>query len=259
VEAFGDWQRWNLPYRLPELLRAPTFEKIWSEIAPMFKGIPVVAHNAAAVESLHFASALKGIGCSAEEMPELYCSMEIAKSVWPDLPKYGLKTVARHFDFKLDHHNPVSDARVSGLIVSKAMEHHGVDSITELARIVGYRPVKIDVQRAPAISGRSPEAKGAGGSETKGEVVRWKPTGAQIPTVKSGLRMVLSGMSSSDKKELMGLAKAKGMKCETNVGRSTDLLVASEKMGPAKYAKCKQWKVPIMAVADFQIWLEGAK
>ena len=49
IAEFGDWQRWNLPYTLKDVMQAPSFVEVWEELRPLIGDSPLVAHNASTV------------------------------------------------------------------------------------------------------------------------------------------------------------------------------------------------------------------
>ena len=128
VESFGDWQRWNFDYSLKDTLKAPAFPAIWEEVKRLIGDAPVVAHNAGVVECKHLGHAFSFHGLDAASGPVFYCTLELAKGHWTELPKHGIKHVARHFQWKLDHHNPESDARICAAIVEEVAKEQGTDA-----------------------------------------------------------------------------------------------------------------------------------
>ena len=108
VPAFGDWQRWNLTYSLKDALSAPSFPEVWSRVADEIKGIPIIAHNASQVECKHLGHAFSHHQMKEEANAPFYCTLELARKAWPEIEKHGIKSLARRFNWELDHHNPES-------------------------------------------------------------------------------------------------------------------------------------------------------
>lgn len=267
IPEFGDWQRWNLPYSLRELLKAPSFSEVWSEASSHLNGIPVVAHNASTVECRHFSAAFKAAQVDPQSMPAMYCSLELARRMWPDLPKHGLKQLARVFDCNLDHHNPVSDARLSALVVEKSMAETGAAGVLELFKSFKLPGCLLDLNRAPDLAQKAMQVKdgrykkGKGRQQRKGgfpELVKWK-TPMDLPVqICPGQQYVLSGFSPGRKEELHKQAKDFGLRAMSMVTPKTDFLVADEEMGPAKYDRCKRYEIPILSEEEFLLRLSEA-
>lgn len=260
IEEFGDWQRWNLPYGLRDLLKAPRFGEVWAEIAERLQGIPVVAHNASTVECRHFSAAFKAAGLEASEMPHMYCSLELARRLWPEMPKHGLKQLAREFKWSLDHHNPLSDARLSAFVVQKGLENH--TSIAELFAAFKLPACKIDPARASDLLKKSAQTRPASTSRPSRnggmpEVISWSRTIEPPEALYPGQFYVLSGFSPDEKQALRDLAGTCGFHNMSMVTPKTDFLVAHDQMGPAKYARCKKYGIPILTEEEFRERVAG--
>jgi DNA polymerase-3 subunit epsilon len=253
VEAFGDWQRWNFDYTLADTLRAPSFPKVWAQVQKMVEGIPVVAHNASVVECKHLGHAFSFHEMDAQTAPEFYCTFELAKTQWPDLPKHGIKYVARHFEWKLDHHNPESDARVCASIVQNAVSELGVDSWQALVEAK-----KLHVFRVPGYQSKLTIASKPSGPRKREdylhELVTWEPT-VPLTEIEAGQRFVLSGFDQAKKAQLRKAGLSCGLMNKRFIKGGVDFLVADDRMGAAKYAKCVEHAIPIVTEAEFKALL----
>tara|TARA_B110000285_G_scaffold232442_1_gene303501 strand:+ start:430 stop:1359 length:930 start_codon:yes stop_codon:yes gene_type:complete len=257
VEAFGDWQRWNFSYNLQDTLAAPTFPQIWEKIQPMLKGTPLVAHNASMVECKHLAAAFVHHDLLEEEKPVMFCTLDLARKGWPELEKHGIKSVAKHFKWNLDHHNPESDARVCASIVTQVMQEREFDSWDSLVDGMSWQQHGLNTQGVHRL--KSTEHKQIRRKKTHedytSELVSWEPTVA-LQEIVPGQRFILSGFSPKKKRELQQLARSKGLFYKRYISPGLDFLVADEKMGAAKYDRCKTQAVPIWSEADFTEALE---
>lgn len=267
IPEFGDWQRWNLPYSLRDLMKARSFAAVWDEASQHIDGIPVVAHNASTVECRHFSAAFKAAKVDPATMPAMYCSLELARRMWPDLPKHGLKQLARVFECNLDHHNPVSDARLSALVVEKSLAETAAGGVEELFKSFKLPGCRLDLNRAPDLAQKALQVKegrykkGRGRQQRKGgfpELVAWK-TPVEVPVqICPGQQYVLSGFSPGRKEELHKRAKAIGLRAMSMVTPKTDFLVADDQMGPAKFDRCKRYEIPILSEEEFLVRLDEA-
>jgi len=136
----SEWSPYNTfvhGIRYDDVRGAPSFEVVWRELAAITTGLPIVAHNASFDMSV-----IRSEGMRADMVlrPFRYaCSVQIARYTWPELGSYSLPTLASAFGLPLDHHNAVSDARASALIVLRAMTVWGVPSLDGLLDSVGLR------------------------------------------------------------------------------------------------------------------------
>lgn len=93
---------------------APSFKKVWAQIEPEIRGLPLVAHNAA------FDSSCLKAAFEANNMPypdyEFYCTCKTAKKMLTDLPNHKLDTLCDYFNIELNHHEALSDAKACAAI-----------------------------------------------------------------------------------------------------------------------------------------------
>ena len=88
---------------------APDFEAVWSGIAPVIEGLPLVAHNSPFDEGC-----LRAVH-ALYEMPypgyRFHCTVRASRRAFPGLANHKLGTVAAHVGFDLrDHHHALADA-----------------------------------------------------------------------------------------------------------------------------------------------------
>jgi len=93
----------------PEDVRdKPEFPEVLSEFLPDISGALILAHNAAFDIEVLCATLRE----YRQLFPEFgyYCTMDISRCVWPELPSVSLDSVARHFGIHFQHHDPAEDA-----------------------------------------------------------------------------------------------------------------------------------------------------
>ncbi len=257
VESFGDWQRWNFDYGLKDALKAPDFPTVWEEVEHMIGDAPVVAHNAGVVECKHLGHAFSFHHLDASSGPVFYCTLELAKGHWNDMPKHGIKHVARHFKWKLDHHNPESDARICAAIVREVSKEQGIKEWAPLVKAnrwtehcIPHYHSQIKIAAKPA----GPRKR----ADYTHELVAWKPT-VQLAQIEPGQRFILSGFDHSAKSKLREAGIQKGLHYKRYIKGGIDFLVADAKMGVSKYATCVEKQIPILSEAEFKAALSALK
>lgn len=97
---------------------APAFPTVWREIAPMIKGMPLVAHN-----SMFDEGCLKAV-CQLYEMDypdyQFYCTYRLSRKLIKGLENYQLHTVSAFCGYELEnHHNALADAEACAWIARK--------------------------------------------------------------------------------------------------------------------------------------------
>jgi DNA polymerase III subunit epsilon len=249
VESFGDWQRWNFDYTLNDTLKAPSFAEVWATAKSLIGDLPVVAHNATEVECKHLGHAFSIHGLDAAESPTFYCTLELARAQWPDLPKHGIKHVAKHFGWALDHHNPESDARVCGSIVQEACSNRGLNDWAELVNAIRLHSHRVPHYKTK-LSIKKKSTKPLQRSEYLHELVAWERT-SKPKEFRTGQQFVLSGFDQSKKAELRKAGANQGLVYKRYLKGAVDFLVADERMGASKYAKCQAQEIPILTEAQF--------
>ena len=100
---------------------APTFPKVWAQIAPLIEGLPLVAHNKSFDEGC-----LKGVFRVYQmDYPNyvFYDTLIASKQKLPELPNHTLLTVAAACGYQFeDHHHALSDAEACAWIARKMFE-----------------------------------------------------------------------------------------------------------------------------------------
>lgn len=94
---------------------APVFPRVWAQIEPLIKGLPLVAHNKTFDEGC-----LKAVfRCYQMDYPDydFYCTCRTAKRRLPHLSNHRLPTVAAYCGHKIQHHhNALADAEACARI-----------------------------------------------------------------------------------------------------------------------------------------------
>lgn len=93
---------------------APTFDKIWSTIAPYIKDQLVVAHNGFGFDFPVLAKTLEYYGMSNPEYQK-QCTYKIYKS--------NLANLCKEHNIKLNHHDALSDARACATLYIKHLNN----------------------------------------------------------------------------------------------------------------------------------------
>jgi len=113
----------------------------------------ILAHNAAFDISVLCATLTE----YRQLFPEFgyYCTMDISRRIWPELPSVSLDSVARHFGIKFDHHDPAEDAFACAEIAIAAAKGLGVSEVIDISTKISIQPglVRIDSYVPCLVSG----------------------------------------------------------------------------------------------------------
>lgn len=110
----------------------PTFAQIWQDLKPWLEHRIVVAHNAQFDMGV-LRSTLQEYRITPPVFHH-FCTVHIARKVWPALENHKLDTLGRYFQIDFRHHNALDDARTCAAIALRAGEEMGAANFAALAK-----------------------------------------------------------------------------------------------------------------------------
>lgn len=117
--------------------KAPTFEDIYPPLFQLLDGQYFVAHNAG------FDIAVLRASCESRGlvMPKCdpFCSVEMSRTAWPELPHHKLNSLAENFQIPLNHHNAIGDATACAQLVLLCADQFGAQNIEELRGMLAIK------------------------------------------------------------------------------------------------------------------------
>lgn len=234
--------------RPEQVVSEPTFAELYEELLPYLADRHLVAHNASFDMGVLLATAkLYGL-----PKPSLTysCTVQLARRVWPEAPRYGLGVISAYLGIELDHHRALSDANACAEIMLHAQHRYGSAQVEDLLAEVGLKPRSIDQYGA---SGRSRGSKwswqphsGAGAAFAKTHPAAPKPrtrvhNWPSHPRIKDiafdgsradarhpayGKRFAFTGeLEGSTREAAMRRVLEAGGKCTASVTNATNYLV----------------------------------
>jgi len=118
-----------------DVLDSPTWDQIWSEVAPLLDGAVVIAHNAG------FDAKVLSSTCQIYDIAiqpvDLQCTRLISKRTFTTLRSHALANVAQHLSVQFRHHDALEDARTSATILMRAAEQIGAEDLDQLEDRLG--------------------------------------------------------------------------------------------------------------------------
>ncbi len=125
---------WNVAVhgiRPEDVAHAPTFDELWeAEVRPLVAHATIVAHNASFDMGV-----LRGtLGSYRIQHPlfQYFCSVSLARRLWPHMPKFDLKTLCFRNGIPLVHHRAGNDAEATAHLVIHACRQLGAASVEDL-------------------------------------------------------------------------------------------------------------------------------
>ena len=123
---------WNVAVHgiKPEhVAEAPRWDGIWEEVAQLLHGNTVVAHNASF--DMGVLRATLASHDLAHPTFQYFCSVTMAKRIWPGFPKNDLKTLCVRHGIPLVHHRAGNDAEATAELVIRALEQRRAQDVTQ--------------------------------------------------------------------------------------------------------------------------------
>ena len=226
--------------RPEDVINEPTFDELYDEIIPLLADKHVVAHNASFDIGVLLAS------LKQYDLPEpsltYSCTVQLARRVWPEAPRYGLGIISSYLGIELQHHQALSDANACAQLMLQAQQVLGVTHVDELLREVNLRARSI----VDYGSSTSRKPTGHNNWEKQPEQQRLKPRTQAFnwptyPSIKNikfeagkedpkhpifGKRFVFTGeLTCLSREEAQRQVLELGGKCTASVTNATDYLV----------------------------------
>ncbi len=116
---------------------APEFPEVMDEFHDDFRGVTMIAHNAAFDFSVWRAT----LDRYRQSYPELsyLCSLKMAQRIWPQLLSHRLNVLADHLALRFVHHNAAEDAALCASAALAMVQALGVADIGAIATRIGMR------------------------------------------------------------------------------------------------------------------------
>jgi DNA polymerase-3 subunit epsilon len=122
ADQFGYFEPFNISIHgitPQDVENALNFEELWPILLPWFRDSILVAHNA--MFDMGVLNALIKLYGISKPLVTYLDTVEIGRKMWPYLPNHRLNTVCEFLEIELNHHEALSDARGSALILMNAM------------------------------------------------------------------------------------------------------------------------------------------
>jgi len=117
---------------------APAFAELWeNKMLPFIGDFPLAAHNA----SFDIGVLLAALEWYGVKTPRLvyFCSLKLARRVWPFLKSHALTSLAKNFGIAYNAHNALDDAQTCGKIILMAGQQFNACSPEELLKAVNAK------------------------------------------------------------------------------------------------------------------------
>ncbi|RJQ82356.1 DNA polymerase III subunit epsilon [Pseudonocardiaceae bacterium YIM PH 21723] len=137
--AAAEFSPWNMRVHgitAGDVAAAPTCSEVLDLITRFTAGRPLVAHNASFDASV-LVQSHQLVGKPAPQI-QMFCTMRLAKRLWPHLDDHKLPTVATATGFSsLNHHAALSDAQAAAHVMMAGLTLNKTNDLAVLAGLVG--------------------------------------------------------------------------------------------------------------------------
>ncbi|MFA7645635.1 MAG: exonuclease domain-containing protein [Phenylobacterium sp.] len=127
---------------------SPSFPRLYGTLLEHLGGRVTIAHSNFDHGALSAACRIAGLPMIRSRWLD---SVKVARHAWPDLPTHRLNALAAHLGLEHKHHDALSDARVAGWVVVRAMEKTGLDLAGYMA--APWRQTSRRARPTPAATG----------------------------------------------------------------------------------------------------------
>lgn len=231
-----------------DVMGAEEFPEVLDRLRSRLRGATVLAHNASFdISVLRRTCELYDVLCPDIEY---ICTVQVARSVWPELPTAKLPDVCDFLSIDLKHHDAAEDARACAMVALAAAREAQVPHIRDLPARIGmslgrlsqtdHWPCRgaVSVRQGPGCQTPNSQPSFAGPLATSSRL--------------AGQTVVFTGqLSVMSRNEAKAQAEALGARTAGSVSKKTDLVVA----GPGAGSKLKDAEKHGVKVLTEDEWL----
>ena len=106
----------------PEMAeRAPSFDKLWPQLEPVFSSGVLVAHNAPFDMSV-LAKCLRAYCIEWQDRATYVCTCQMGRRCYPELQNHRLNTLCTYRNIPLNHHQAGSDSKACAMLLADYLE-----------------------------------------------------------------------------------------------------------------------------------------
>mgnify|MGYP005754570485 CR=1 FL=1 len=209
-----------------DLLFASEFDIIWPNVHPLISNNIVVAHNCSFdVSVLRSTADLYNI-----KLPSFHylCSHKLAQVAFPNLSSHRLIDLTYHLNIPLNHHNSQSDAEACALITLRALS-------TELNFNFDFSEQDLTrhIKKSSSASNYDRTRE-----RLKGDILKPDLTVENKEHPFYNKVVVFTGkLNSMERPEAAAKIHALGANINTTISKTTNYVIAGERMGPSKLKK----------------------
>ena len=226
--------------RPEQVMNEPTWAELYDEVLPYIADKHLVAHNASFDMGVLLAST-KLYGLPQASLT-YSCTVQLARRVFPESPRYGLGILSNYLGIELNHHQALSDANACAQIMLQAAQLFGSCNVEELLSEVNlkvrsihdygksgrnYKKWHTPARKATPVQRDKPRTKVHNWpSHPRIKDITFDATDAHPGHPAYGKRFVFTGeLTSCTREEAMRRVLENGGKCTSTVTNATNYLV----------------------------------
>ena len=215
-----------------DLLVAPDFTEVWKTLEPYISNQVVVAHNC----SFDLDVLISMVDDNEIELPQfrVMCSQKLVQEAFADLRDYRLEDAASYFGIAFQHHNSLSDARVSAAITIKALQ-----SGYNFMFMYNHPELTKHIQRRASETKKDRSLSGLHNKKKiSSELKQPNLDAANKEHPLYSQRIVFTGdLKALSRQEAAEKAQAIGADINTAISKKTNFVIVGSNAGPSKMKK----------------------
>ncbi|KRN98669.1 Exonuclease RNase T and DNA polymerase III [Companilactobacillus kimchiensis] len=121
--------------RPEDVVDAPTFDKVWPHIEPLFDNSHLVAAHNASFDNSVLKNTLSNYGIIVPKYLTID-TLRTSRKFYPDFPDHKLNTVSEELNIDLkNHHNALADSVACAEILLRTEQQFGTEQIKKMVKI----------------------------------------------------------------------------------------------------------------------------
>ena len=232
-----------------DLISQPSLNLIWEKIVPYFDQQILIAHNAIFdIDALQ-----KSLEVYNLRLPSFkyLCSLKLAQMVFKDLTNFRLPNVANYLGLELNHHNALSDAKISaeiGLRTIPLINHSELNFRQE--------ELTSDIYKIASEVSTDPWDNLFGNKKIHKDLLKPNLNVENKENVFFNQKVVFTGDLSIERKVAAELIQKMGADINTAISKLTNIVIVGQNAGAAKLEKVEElvskgYKIKIIYEQEF--------
>jgi DNA polymerase III subunit epsilon len=219
-----------------DLANQPDLTSIWSQIIHYFDHRLLIAHNAAFdIEVLRQTLSTYNL---RHPFFKYLCSQKLAQEIFKDLSNYRLPDVAKYLGLNLNHHNALSDAKVSAEIAIKS-----IPKLKESDLNFNLEELTANIQKIASEDKKVGWNNLYGDKKIDSDLLKPNLNVENKDNAFFNKKVVFTGdLNSIDRQDAAEKIQKMGADINVSISKKTNIVIVGREAGPSKMKKIEELK-----------------